>query len=67
MLIECLLKGLEMKNIVKLAVKDVLDNYPTLHYNKQSLKEIVIGLFQQPVSVTKVNQAIEEVLNERKA
>lgn len=67
MLIECLLKGLEMENIVKLAVKDVLDNYPALHYNKQSLKEIVIGLFQQPVSVTKVDQAIEEVLNERKA
>lgn len=55
-----------MENVVKLAVKDVLDNYPALHYNKQSLKEIIIGLFQQPVSVTKVDQAIEEVLNERK-
>lgn len=56
-----------MENVVKLAIKDVLDNYPTLHYNKQSLKEIVIGLFQQPVRVIKVDQAIEEVLNERKA
>ena len=55
-----------MENVVKLAVKDVLDNYPTLYYNKQSLKEIVIGLFQQPVSVIKVDQAIEEVLNECK-
>lgn len=56
-----------MENVVKLAVKDVLDNYPALHYNKQSLKEVVIGLFQQPVSVTKVDQAIDEVFNERKA
>ena len=56
-----------MEDVVKLAVKDVLDSYPALYYNKQSLRETVIGLFQQPVNIVKLDQAIEEVFNERKA
>lgn len=46
--------------------KDVIDSYPSMRYNKQKIKEVVIGLFQTPISSVKLDHAIEEVFDERK-
>lgn len=55
-----------MEEIIKLAVKDVIDSYPSMRYNKQKIKEVVIGLFTTPISSVKLDHAIEEVFDERK-
>ena len=53
-----------MENIVKLAVKDVIDSYPSIRYNKQKIKEVVIGLFQYPINVNRIDEAIHEVFEQ---
>jgi hypothetical protein len=53
-----------MEEIIKLAVKDVIDSYPSMRYNKQKIKEVVIGLFQHPINVNEIDEAIHEVLEQ---
>ena len=44
--------------------KDVIDSYPSMRYNKQKIKEVVIGLFQHPINVNEIDEAIHEVLEQ---